>query len=391
MNRCWSKAGALILTLAVIAPSADAQESAAPPAVRPSKHFNIDDFERMSDQVWKEKGPFGIFLEDQVPPKSDRMKTDPTSFDDLAFYTAIQSGDEELYLASVPMFRGGKPTGFILLSHGKYGDRTQLHTDGKLLRAQLAEKIDVIQEKNRVVWSSPSLQTIAQPPVWHVLGSFKDQATQQKVDIDLLYKQYDQEYLVHWPAYNPGRTGRATHAPLTVEGAVYIDGKKYAVDKGFAVYERVIQPSTYSQTMGRQDWFNGFCEDVMNFQFFDNGYGASQAFLSVKAGDKKKYYSFGAPTLAVTDTWLDPRLNRKVPSAWRVTATAKGGKFEAAIKSYAPHLLGTAAQTGGFDIYHHLVTYDAKFTPSNGPAVEARCIGTNEARFEAPGVKPKAP
>jgi len=110
----------------------------APPSTRPSNIFDLGELDRLSDEVWKESGPFGIFLQDEVSHESDRMNVDPTSWVDLAFYSVLKSGDTEIYFAAITMFSGGKPHIAFLVTRGKYGDRSKIVTDTELLRGASA-------------------------------------------------------------------------------------------------------------------------------------------------------------------------------------------------------------------------------------------------------------
>ena len=355
-------------------------------SVRPSKMFDIDTIGRVSDEAWKANGPFGIFLEDEVAHRGARMNADPTSWEDLGFYSVLRSGDTEIYLAVITMFSQGKPQIALMATRGKYGDRSKIVTDTEVLRGSYSDPISVVPEKDRVVWQSAHVQTIAAPPAWHQMGDFVDKQSGKKVEFDILFKQVDQEYWPHWPGYNPGRTGKGVHAPVMAQGVVVIDGTRYVIDQGYSTYERAVMPSRNGTAMGRQDWFNAFCGNKMNFLFFQNGYGATQGFLSAGSGKDKKYYSFGDVSIAVTNRWNDPKLGRAIPTAWRITGRSLQGTFEANGVSYAPILLGTASGPMGIDIYHHLFQVRSKFTPADGSApTEGVCYGTNEARFPAPG------
>lgn len=364
--------------------AAVAQDSTTP--LKPSAIVDIDRIPQISEEVWNAAGPFGIFLEDEVPHLGPRMTVDPTSWEDLGFYSVLKSGDTEIYLAAITMYSQGNPSIAFMATRGQYGDHSAIVPDTEMLRGHVVEPISVTRRDKLIVWQSPSLQTIAAPPVWQQVGEFTDAQSGKTVSFDLLFKQFDQEYWPYWPGYNPGRTGKGVHAPVTVEGVVTIDGTRYPIEQGYSTYERAVMPTRHSTAMGRQDWFNAFCGDEMNFLFYQNGYGATQGFLSAGTGPDRKYYGFGDVGISVTGHWRSPQLGRDVPSSWKITGASIQGAFEAHGVTYAPLLLGTASGEMGFDIFHHLFSVEATFTPADGsPATTARCIGTNEARFPAPG------
>ena len=144
-------------------------------------------------------------------------------------------------------------------------------------------------------------------------------------------------------------------------------------------------PTRNSPAMGKQDWINAFSGETMNFMIFENGAGATQGFLNIGPRPGNQHYSFGDVSITPTATWRDPKIGRAIPSSWKITASCARGRFEAQATTYTPILLGVGTGPTSFDIYHHLVSVDATFTPSDGSApTQALCFGTNEARFPAP-------